>query len=230
MYKYIVLDFGNVIATSPWRDWDITPKFLELIDINKLNKEKFDEVRKKYKPLLSENIKTLEEEFDMFTRYYDGILSEIDYPDYTNEMGKAIAYDRTYNDGKYELCKNVEKELELLKDKYTLIMLTDNWPCVFDYLKHMKIDKYFDKIYVSSIYGSIKRDGTFFDYLIVDYNIKKGEALFIDDFEINLDVAREKGFDVLLMDRDNKVNESKYEIIHDLFNLERGEYEYRKGN
>ena len=230
MYKYIVLDFGNVIAVSPTRDWDITPKFLELIDVNKLNKEKFNQVRKKYKPILSEHVVNLEEEYDMFTRYYDGILSEVGYPGYTKEIGEALAYDRTYNYGKYELCKNVEEELKLLKEKYTLIMLTDNWPCVFDYLKAVNLDKYFDKIYVSSIYGSIKEEGTFFDYPIEDYDIKKGEALFVDDHEVNLDVAREKGFDVLLMDRDNKVSDSKYEIIHDLFNLERKEYEHRKRN
>ena len=41
-------------------------------------------------------------------------------------------------------------------------------------------------------------DLVLFDYPIKDYNIKKGEALFIDDLESNLDAAVEKGFDVLL--------------------------------
>lgn len=228
MYKYIVLDFGNVVAVSPWRNWDITPKFVELLDINKLDMKKYLEIKKKYRHLLSEKIISLDEEYDMFTRYYDGILSELGCPGYTKEIGQAIAYDRTYNNGKYELCKNVEEELKLLKEKYTLIMLTDNWPCVFDYLKDTNLDQYFDRIYVSSIYGSIKEEGTFFDYPINDYDIKKGEALFVDDHESNLDVAVEKGFDVLLMDRDNKVSDSKYEIIHDLFNLEKKNEQRKK--
>ena len=40
-YKYIVLDFGKVVAAPTTGSWDITPKFLELIDINKINIDKF---------------------------------------------------------------------------------------------------------------------------------------------------------------------------------------------
>jgi HAD superfamily hydrolase (TIGR01509 family) len=219
MHKYLVLDFGGVIAVSPSRDWNMTPKFLELIDINKLDVDKFRETSKKYGYILSEVINTLEEEYDMFTRFYDSIFRELDYPGYNIEIAKTIAYDRTYNPSKYELCNNVINELEELKDKYKIILLTDNWPCVYDYLKVNNLDKYFDKVYVSSIYGSVKRDGTFFDYPIVDYDIKPGEAIFIDDYELNLDVAKTKGFDVYLMDRDNIVSDSKHEIIHDLLCL-----------
>ncbi|CCY87796.1 unknown [Mycoplasma sp. CAG:956] len=35
--KYIVLDFGMVLAYPPTENWHITPKFLELIDIKKIN-------------------------------------------------------------------------------------------------------------------------------------------------------------------------------------------------
>lgn len=215
-YKYIVLDFGGVIAHSPSRDWDMTPKFIELIDLNKLDMNKFNIARKKYSYLLSENIYTLDEEYDMFTRYYSNIFSEIDYP-FTKEMIDSFAFDRTYNNKKYELFNGVKKELERLKENHTLLMLTDNWPCVFDYLKVNDLDKYFDKVYVSSIYGTVKKNKDFFDYPINDYHIRKGEALFIDDNELLIDIASEKGFDVLLMDRDKIVKESKYPIIHDLF-------------
>ena len=97
--------------------------------------------------------------------------------------------------------------------------MTDNWPCVERILKENKLYKYFDKIYISSQYGSIKAEGIFFDYLINDYNIKKGDALFIDDSIINLDVAVEKGFDVLLMDRENNIESDKYKKISDLTNI-----------
>ena len=158
---------------------------------------------------------TLEEEYDMFVRFYDNILNEINYPNY-HEISEKIAYNRTYEFDKYKLCENVKEELESLRKKYILILLTDNWPCVYDYLKKYDLDKYFEKIYVSSIYGVEKKDGVFFDYPIKDFNIRPGDALFIDDTETNLDVAKDKGLDVLLMDRENKVNNSKYQIIHDL--------------
>ena len=215
-YKYIILDFGKVIAMPSTGNWDITPKLLELIDINKIDYDSFLQARKKYSEILSEKITTLEEEYDMFLRFYDGILGDINYPNH-REIAQKIAYNRTYEFNKYKLCENIKEELELLSKKYILLLLTDNWPCVLDYLKQYDLDKYFDKIYVSSIYGVEKKDGLFFDYLIKDYNIKDGEALFIDDTEINLEIAKEKGLDVMLMDRENKIVDSKYLIIHDLY-------------
>ena len=127
---------------------------------------------------------------------------------YSKDIAYKIAYDRTYNTNKYTLYDNIYKELEMLKEKYILILLTDNWPCVNDY---------FNKIYISSICGVEKKDKFFFDYPINEFNIKTGEALFIDDNELNLDIAKEKGFDVMLMDREKIVENSKHKIINDLF-------------
>lgn len=215
-YKYIVLDFGKVIAAPTTGNWDITPKFLELIDINKIDIEKFKEVRKKYGIILSEKVISLEEEYNMFFRFYNSILTNFNIP---SNIIRDIAYDRTYNFDKYTLYENIQEELTSLKEKYRLILLTDNWPCVIDYLKHYNLYDYFDNIYVSSFYGVEKKDRAFFDYPIEEFKIKDGEALFIDDNESNLDIAKEKGLNVLLMDRENKIKESKYKIINNLSNI-----------
>lgn len=218
-YKYVVLDFGNVLVTPTTGDWHMTPKFLELIDISKLNMDKYHEMFDKYKNLLSEKLLTMEEEYDMFIRFYDGILSNVDYPGYTKEIALDIAYDRTYNNSKYTLCDNVINELIELKKKYKLLMITDNWPCVIPYMKDNGLYDFFDKIYISSVYHELKRDGLFFEHSISDYNIKPGEALYIDDNESLLDVAITKGFDCMLMDRyKNNVN-SKYRVINDLSSI-----------
>ena len=216
-YKYIVLDFGKVLAAPTTGNWDITPKFLELIDIKKIDIEKFKELREKLESTISEKLLTLDEEYDMFTRFYETILKEFGY---SKDIAKQIAYDRTYNYSKYTLYNNVHDELKRLKEKYSLILLTDNWPCVISYLKKYELYDLFEKVYISSIYGAVKNDKVLFDYPINDFNIKPGEALFIDDNEANLDIAIEKGFDVLLMDREKNIKESKYKIINDLNNIE----------
>ena len=215
-YKYIILDFGKVIAGPPTGHWDITPKFLELIDINKIDMNKFNVLRKKYQDILSEKVINLEEEYNMFFRFYDGILSGLNY---SKDIVKKIAYDRTYNFEKYTLYDNIYNELNILKEKYKLILLTDNWPCVIDYLNEYNLYNYFDKIYVSSFYGVEKKDKVFFDYPLNEFNIKPKEALFIDDNELNLDIAKEKGLDVMLMDRENEIKSSKYQIINNLLNI-----------
>ena len=215
-YKYIALDFGKVIAAPTTGNWDITPKFLELIDINKIDIDKFKELRKQYGNILSEKITTLEEEYDMFIRFYEPILNEFGY---SKDIVEKIAYDRTYNFDKYTLYDNIHDELKVLNEKYKSILLTDNWPCVINYLKEYNLYDYFDNIYISSIYGVEKKDKILFDYPINELNIKQGEALFIDDNESNLDVAKEKGFDVMLMDRENKIKDSKHKIINNLRNI-----------
>lgn len=215
-YNYIVLDFGKVIAGPTTGNWDITPKFLELIDITKIDMEKFKKLRKEFGYILSEQLITLEEEYDMFIRFYDAILREFNI---SKDIIKMIAYDRTYKFNKYTLYNDIYKELDILKKKYKLILLTDNWPCVTDYLKEYNLYDFFDKIYISSVYGADKKDKILFDYPINEFNIKVGEALFIDDNESNLDIAKEKGFDVMLMDRDKIVKNSKHKIINDLFNI-----------
>lgn len=49
-----------------------------------------------------------------------------------------------------------------------------------------------------------------------DFNIKNKEAIFVDDNESLLDIAKEKGLIVKLMDRENKVLNSKHKIINNL--------------
>ena len=215
-YKYVILDFGKVIAKPSSGDWDITPKFLELIDINKINKEKWKELRAKYGSILSEKVTNLAEEYNMFLRFYGSILSEFDISD---KVIKEISYNRTYDLEKYTLYQNIKNELEQLKAKYKLILLTDNWPCVINFLKTYNLFGFFEKIYISSFYGVEKKDGELFDFPIKDFNIKPGEAIFIDDYELNLDIGKEKGLDVMLMDREKKVKISKYKIINELTDI-----------
>ena len=212
-YKYIILDFGKVIAAPTNENWDITPKLLELIDINKIDINKFKELKKEYRSILSEKITTLEEEYNMFIRFYEPILKKFGY---SKDIAEEIAYDRTYNFDKYTLYDNIQAELKSLSERYRLILLTDNWPCVINYLKEYNLYDYFDKIYISSLYGVEKKDKKLFDYPINELNIKKGEALFIDDNKSNLDIAKEKGLDVMLMDRENIIKDSKYKIINNL--------------
>ena len=215
MVKYIILDFGGVIAGPITKgNWDITSKFLELVDVSKIDKNRFIEVRQKYKNILSEKITTMEEEVDMFYRFYSGILKDLGFENY-DFISHEIAVDRTYNLDKYKMFDNVSEELANLSENYKLILLTDNWPCLFPILKKYKLVGYFDKIYCSSFYGVEKKDKVFFDYPIIDYSIKPGEAVFIDDNESNLDIAKEKGLSVLLMDRYGGAK-SKHNIISNL--------------
>ncbi len=120
---------------------------------------------------------------------------------------------------KYKPYNGIKEELTELSKKYKLLLLSDNWPCANGALKEYGIYDLFTKIYISSIYGQLKKDGLFFDNPIKDFNISNGEAIFIDDNEELLDVAVNKGLKVRLMDREGIVEKSKYEIVHNLKNI-----------
>lgn len=217
--KYLILDFGKVIAGPTTGHWFITPKFMELIDMNEIDIDEFNNIVDDFNYILDRKILTEEEEFNAFYDFYDNMLKRINYSKYNTDVIRSIAHDMTYNSSKYTMYENVKEELELLSKQYILIMLTDNWPCVTRILKEYGIYDYFNKVYISSVYGCQKKDKVFFDYMINDYNIKEGEAIFVDDNESLLDIAKNKNLDTRLMVRNGEDIKSNHIVINDLYEL-----------
>ena len=81
------------------------------------------------------------------------------------------------------------------------------------------INKYFKKVYISSICESKKEEKIFFDFPIKDYDIEEGQAIFVDDNIDLLKIAEEKGLIPIWMNRDNLIRECKYKTINCLKDL-----------
>lgn len=220
MKKYLILDMGNVLVESTTGSWFITPTFIENVDNKKLNIQNAMELTKNGSKILDEKAETLEEEYVIIKKFYKDLFERLNY-NIKNENLENIVKDFVYNENenKYVLFNDVKKELNRLSNKYEILMLSDNWPCGIEFLKKHDIYKYFTKVYISSIYGIKKCEKILFDYPIKEFNIKKGEAIFVDDIEKLLDIGTEKGFDVRLMDRKKSVNNSKYKVINSLKDL-----------
>lgn len=220
MYKYLILDFGYVLAYPKTGDWFKPPILYSVMDMDLVDMKLLDKKLSEYHDIVSSKVVSLEEECDMWYLYYDSVLSQINYPLYDKNIASDIAYNLTYCSDKYGFYNHVKEDLLRLRQKYKLIMLTDNWPCVVGIMKEMDIYDLFDKVYVSSIYGEEKKDGNFFLYPINDFNIQESEGLFVDDNRELLDVALRYGLDVRLMDREKRVKKkTKYRVIHDLGSL-----------
>ena len=219
--KYLILDMGYVLVKPTSGNWLVTPVLLKNVDINKIDVNKAARVMDELGHMLDGKVVTLDEEKVLMTNFYTAVFKNLQY-DISTEKIEEIVDDFVYNitDTKYTIYDDVKEELERLSKEYTLLMLSDNWPCAFGYLDKYDISKYFDKVYISSVYGKLKSDKVLFDYPINDYNIKPGEALFIDDKETLLDIAVEKNLNVMQMDRGRKVKNSKYKVIHSLSEIE----------
>ena len=216
--KYIIFDFGKVIGYPKSGKWFITPKFKSLLDDLNIDMNKVKEAISNNRYLVKDDlpIKTLEEEYNMFIRFYSNIFDNLEL---NKDLIEEITYDKVYNNSEYSLYDDVKDVLSKLSSHYTLIMLTNNFPSIIHYLKSEKIYDLFDKVYVSSICETSKNEEKFFDRVINDYHIKDNEALFIDDFEDNLDIGSNKKMNVVMLDRENK-KDSKYKKITSLSELE----------
>lgn len=217
MTKYAIFDFGKVLGYPKTGKWFITPKFLELTKIDVNNEELVNAINK-YKYLVQDNlpIKTLEDEYNMFNEFYSKVLEELHL---NIELASEIAHDKTYGFNEYELYEDVIPELNKLKEQYKLIMLTDNFPSIIGYLKKYGLSELFERIYISSISESSKKEDKFFKTMIDDFEIKNGEAIFIDDSEENLDMGVRFSLEPIMLDRENR-KESKYKRITSLDELE----------
>ena len=127
MVKYIILDFGMVLAYPTTGNWHITPKFMELIDISKIKKESLKKAFNNNKEILDRKVLNLEEEYNMFLEFYNNVLLSCNYPNYDIEITKKIAYNRTYESDKYKPYDSIKEELTELSKKYKLLLLSDNY-------------------------------------------------------------------------------------------------------
>ena len=215
--KYLILDFGLVLGKPKTGNWFITPNFYEIIGKNKIDLKRLNVLFNKYNENISKKIITKEEEYKAFKEFYFNIMNELKIVKNLEEVSEKLAEDFVYNEEKYIMYDDVYEFLERESQKYIIILLSDNWPCVYAILKKWGIDRFFTKIYISSEYPALKKDGLLFDYAINEFRIKKNEAIFIDDNPELLEIADKKKLIPVLMDRNNLHNDySTYKRIQNL--------------
>ncbi len=219
--KYLILDFGLVLGKPKTGNWFITPNFYEIIGKNKIDLKRLNVLFNKYNENISKKIITKEEEYKAFKEFYLNIMNELKIVKNPEEVSERLAEDFVYNEEKYIMYDDVYEFLERESQKYIIILLSDNWPCVYAILKKWGIDRFFTKIYISSEYPALKKDGLLFDYAINEFKIKKDEAIFIDDNPELLEIADKKKLIPVLMDRNNLHKDySTYKKINNLQNME----------
>ncbi len=96
----------------------------------------------------------------------------------------------------------VEGTLEIvkrLKGKYCLILLSDHVKEQIEYIFEKNADlQIFDKLYFSYEYGLLQEDEGSFEHVLKDLASKPEETIFIDDYFVNIDRAKECGIDAIL--------------------------------
>lgn len=220
LLKYIILDFGKVIADTSTGHWFITPNFYSIIGQEKINLDEFNRILTQYDHIISSQMKDEKEEYQAFTSLYNHIAQELPEIKNPEGIGEKIAYDFVFNDQRVNLYQDTKESLKKLAEQYPLILLSDNWPSASRIMKNLGTECYFSQIYISSIYHVQKKQGVFFDYPINDFQINPQEALFVDDNPTLLPIAQKKQLIPILMDRENDyVGKTKYKRVTSLTDL-----------
>lgn len=213
--KYIVFDVGGVFLKPTTGHWFITPYIIELLK-DKVDMEEFKISLKNNYELVNEiSLQTEEEEYSMFYNYYKKSLEDINYNEMSHELLSQMSKSITWDNNRYTFYSDLKPTLESLSKKYTLIILSDNFPSIKRILKDIGIDKYFQTMIFSTFYGYRKKDKKLFEILKNNIQYEEKTAIFIDDNENNLDIAKEYGLIPIRMNR-NKNSNSKYPIINNL--------------
>ena len=216
MKKNLFFDVGQTLAHPKTGNWFITPNFYNILGDIDLDIILSSEAKCMH--LLDEReISTEDEEFDMFCKYYEALLHEMNYPDITTEKIRALAYDNVFNDEKVELFPDVEKILKVLSKDYDLYIISNAWPSTYRILKHLGIYELFAGVFISSTSGFTKDDKTLFEIALTGID-PDDKNYFIDDRIDLVEMSLEYGFVPILIDREYD-DETTYIKIHDLKEL-----------
>lgn len=213
--KNIIFDNGGVLSVPRTGHWFITPNFFNIVE-NKIDINLLKGTMKKYQNTLTIEPKTEREEYEMFSEFYYKTLEEVEYENLNKDIANKLAEDCVYNNNKYIFFDDVNNTLEMLTKQYNLYIISDAWPSSIRLFNDLNLSKFFKDICISSMESTTKLENLFEVFLYNHKSIDPRQSVFIDDRMDILDKANSLGFNVLLMDRDNKVKDSKYIIIHDL--------------
>lgn len=202
MKKNLFFDVGSTLLYPRTKEWFIPPNYNNILgDID------FDLLKKytaKNKFLLDErNINTEEEEYEMFSKYYLKVLTDLNYTQDIGKIAKELAYDCVYNDDKFVFYKEVKRELKKLAKIYDMYIISDAWPSTYRILKDYGIYNLFKNVYISSDLGYKKSDKTLFEIALE--NVSPNDSnYFIDDRFDLLQISEKYGFIPIIIDREDK--------------------------
>lgn len=180
MIKTLIFDFAGVITTTA-----LFPRVAEVFG-NKsgIGKEAFYKILKsKEKEYLIGECTTED--------FWKGVCqdSDISYDEFVNEISW------------YKLNDEVLNLLRRLKDKYELVLLSDNYDALFKAISNdKKLQGIFDYSFYSHQLHMVKMydEEKIFNYVLKTINADPENCVFIDDKEINLTPAKKLGIHTIL--------------------------------
>lgn len=146
-------------------------------------------------------LKSLEEEKEFWKRYYEELLKDEGITDSVKEKSELLFSELWCNNDKV-LFNEVIEVMEYFKSKgYKIGIISDTSPSLQLSLEKLGLGKYIDSYICSDLVGVMKPDPLIYNEALKSLNVAAEDSIYVDDYDIEADGARELGFTAFHMDR-----------------------------
>jgi glucose-1-phosphatase len=191
--KNIIFDLGVVIINI---DSDLTVRAMKNLG--------FNDFQESY---------NLFRQTDLFNKLEKGLISDSDFRNELRKHTKNHVADKDFDKAWSAMLLDFPKEridlIKKLSTKYNVYLLSNTNAIHYNqYIKDFKnqygfeFNSLFKKAYYSFQLGMRKPDAEIFEFVLQDSNLNPFESVFIDDLEINIDVAGRMGINTMWINKE----------------------------
>lgn len=149
-------------------------------------------------------LKNIEEEKDFWERYYRELLKAEGINDGIEEKVELLFSELWCNNDK-KLYDDVIETMEYFKSKgFKIGVISDTSPSLQLSLENLGLGKYIDSYTCSDLVGVMKPNPLIYITALKSLNITAEESIYVDDYDIEADGARNLGFTSFHLDRNSK--------------------------
>jgi len=156
-------------------------------------------------------LKSIEAEQAFGKRYYEELLKNEGVLDSLKERAEQLFAELWCNNDR-ELFPEVIYVMKYFKGRgYKIGVISDTSPSLQMTLENLGLGKYIDSYTCSDFVGVMKPDPAIYHAALQSLNVEPAESLYVDDYDVEADGARELGFTAFHITRTGK-KESKWQI------------------
>lgn len=149
-------------------------------------------------------LKNIEEEKDFWERYYRELLKAEGINDGIEEKVELLFSELWCNNDK-KLYDDVIETMEYFKSKgFKIGVISDTSPSLQLSLENLGLGKYIDSYTCSDLAGVMKPNPLIYITALKSLNVTAEESIYVDDYDIEADGARNLGFTSFHLDRNSK--------------------------
>lgn len=146
-------------------------------------------------------LKSLDDEKTFWEKYYEELLKAEGVVDLVKERAKILFSELWCNNDR-SLYDEVIDVMEYFKCKgYKIGVISDTSPSLQLTLENLGLGKYVDSYTCSDLVGVMKPDPLIYNTALKSLNVTASESIYIDDYDVEADGARNLGFTSFHIDR-----------------------------